>query len=140
MPPPTGVAVTGKAPLSPQAAAGVVRAVLAGERRRGLVSVAFVGRDRMRGLHARFKGAPRSTDVLAFTLTGPGSQLVGDIYVCPWFAAREARQRRIPLREEMVRLLVHGTLHVLGWDHPDGEERVRSPMWRRQERYVGRLA
>jgi probable rRNA maturation factor len=136
----TGVAVTGRSPLSPQVAAGVVRAVLSWERRRGLVSVAFVGRDRMRGLQARFKGRSRSTDVLAFALAGPGRQLVGDIYVCPWVAARQARRFRIPVREELIRLLVHGTLHVLGWDHPEGDGRTRSPMWRRQERYVGRLA
>ena len=42
-------------------------------------------------------------------------------------------------REEIVRLVVHGTLHVLGWDHPEDGDRMRSPMWRRQERYVGRL-
>jgi probable rRNA maturation factor len=36
--------------------------------------------------------------------------------------------------------VVHGTLHVLGWDHPDDESRTRSPMWRRQEQYVADLA
>jgi probable rRNA maturation factor len=65
---------------------------------------------------------------------------VGDVYVCPWVAAREAKARRVPLRQELVRLVVHGTLHVLGWDHPEDDTRVRSPMWRRQERYVERLA
>jgi ssRNA-specific RNase YbeY (16S rRNA maturation enzyme) len=39
-----------------------------------------------------------------------------------------------------VRLVVHGTLHVLGYDHPDGDHRTRSPMWQRQERYVKRFA
>ena len=41
---------------------------------------------------------------------------------------------------EVVRLLVHGTLHALGYDHPEGERRTRSKMWRRQERYVEALA
>jgi probable rRNA maturation factor len=44
------------------------------------------------------------------------------------------------VREELIRLVVHGTLHVLGYDHPDHGERERSPMWRRQERYVEALA
>jgi probable rRNA maturation factor len=35
---------------------------------------------------------------------------------------------------------VHGTLHALGWDHPEGPGRTRSAMWRRQERYVEALA
>jgi probable rRNA maturation factor len=65
---------------------------------------------------------------------------VGDVYVCRAVAEREAKRRGIPLRQELVRLVVHGTLHVLGWDHPDDDARVRAPMWRRQERYVGRLA
>jgi probable rRNA maturation factor len=39
-------------------------------------------------------------------------------------------------REEIARLVVHGTLHVAGHDHPDGESRTRSPMWKRQERIL----
>ena len=44
------------------------------------------------------------------------------------------------MEQELVRLAVHGTLHVLGYDHPNGAGRTRSAMWRRQERYVRRLA
>jgi probable rRNA maturation factor len=43
------------------------------------------------------------------------------------------------LRQELVRLVIHGTLHTLGHDHPDGDHRTRSPMWQRQERYVKRF-
>jgi probable rRNA maturation factor len=118
----------------------VVEAVLAGERRRGLVSVTFLGRDAMRRLNAEHTGHDRVTDVLSFALPQPDGTLVADLYVCPWVAAREARARRIPLRQEIVRLLIHGTLHALGHDHPDGEGRTASPMWRRQERYVEVLA
>src|SRR3972149_3868430 len=41
----------------------------------------------------------------------------------------------MPLAEEMVRVLVHGTLHALGYQHPEDHRRTRSRMWRRQERY-----
>ena len=117
----------------------VVKGVLAGERRTARISVTFVGRDGMRRLNRAYKQHDRPTDVLAFALGGPGG-LIGDVYVCPWIARREAAARRVPLREELVRLVVHGTLHVLGYDHPENGRRERSPMWRRQERYVEALA
>ena len=115
------------------------RAVLQGERRTAILSVAFVGRDRMRALNARWNGKDRVTDVLAFSLAGPGGNVAGDIYICPWVATREAAGRGIPLRRELLRLVVHGALHVLGYDHPAGEARTTSPMWRRQERYLRSL-
>jgi probable rRNA maturation factor len=118
----------------------VVSRVLEGERREGLVSVTFLGRDAMRRMNAEHKGRDAPTDVLAFPMTDGAGRVVGDVYVCPWVAAREAKARGVSLREELIRLVVHGTLHALGRTHPEGEGRTRSPMWRRQERYVGALA
>ncbi len=118
----------------------VVETVLHGERRRALISITFLGRDAMRRLNARHKGHDRPTDVLSFAMTDPAGAAIGDVYVCPWVAAREARSRGIPLRQELIRLVVHGTLHALGRDHPEDEDRTASPMWRRQERYVDALA
>ncbi len=110
------------------------------ERRNALISVTFLGRDSMRRLNAEHKGHDRPTDVLTFALTGPAGRIVGDVYICPWVARQEARARGISFREELIRLIVHGTLHALGRDHPEGPERTRSTMWRRQERYVEALA
>ena len=127
-------------PLSAALVRRVVEAVLRGERRRALVSVTFLGRDAMRRLNGRHKGHDRPTDVLSFALNDPTGATVGDVYVCAWVAEREARSRGIPLRQELIRLVVHGTLHALGRDHPEGAGRTTSPMWRRQERYVSALA
>lgn len=118
----------------------VARAVLAAEGRGARLSITFVGRERMRALNARYRGRDRPTDVLAFRLRAPDGPPLGDVYVCRWVAAREARARGIPLREELIRLVVHGTLHTLGYRHPEGPGRTRSRMWRRQERYVEALA
>ena len=126
-------------PLSRALVRRVVQAVLQAERRQGLVSVTFLGRDAMRRLNAAHKGHDQPTDVLTFAL-GRARQVVGDVYICPWVARREARARRIPLRQELIRLVVHGTLHAVGREHPEGPERTRSAMWRRQERYVEALA
>ena len=127
-------------PLSAGLVRRTVRTVLRGERRRASISVTFLGREAMRRLNATHKGHDRPTDVLSFALRDPSGGVLGDVYVCRWVAEREARSRGIPLREELIRLIVHGTLHALGRDHPEGEGRTSSAMWRRQERYVDALA
>jgi probable rRNA maturation factor len=126
-------------PLSRALVQRIVRAVLRAERRHALISVTFLGRDAMRRLNAEHKGHDRPTDVLTFRLRPPVGPPIGDVYISPWVARREARARGIPLREELIRLVVHGTLHALGRDHPEGQARTRSPMWRRQERYMEAL-
>jgi probable rRNA maturation factor len=135
------VVVSGRPlPLPPALVRRVVTRVLEGERREGLISVTFLGRDAMRRMNAEHKGRDVPTDVLTFAMTDGAGRAVGDVYVCPWVAAREAEARGVSAREELIRLLVHGTLHALGRTHPEGEGRTGSPMWRRQERYVGALA
>lgn len=115
-------------------AAGVV---LRGERRRASISVTFVGPTVMRRLNRRHLGHDRATDVLSFALPA-GELVLGDIYVCRAVAAAEARRRDIPLREELMRLVIHGVLHVLGYDHPEARGREASRMWKKQERYLAR--
>ncbi len=127
------------APLSLRRVVAAVRLVLERERLPAAVAVTFLGPTRMRELNHRWKGHDRPTDVLAFALPQQDGSLVGDIYICRAVAQREAAARGLPLREELLRLVVHGTLHVAGYDHPEDERRVRSPMWRRQERYLACL-
>lgn len=102
--------------------------------RRTRVELAVLDGAAMRRLNRRAFGRRRLTDVIAFALPQPDGSVVGDVYLCP-AAAPPATSPR----EELTRLAVHGTLHVLGYDHPDGPSRTRSAMWRRQERYVRRL-
>jgi probable rRNA maturation factor len=105
-----------------------------------LVSVTFLGTDAMAKLNSWYLGHSGPTDVIAFSFKRQSrrSPVVGDIYICPRVAAANARRLRISLREELSRLVVHGSLHLAGLDHPDDDTRTHSPMWRKQERIVGR--
>ena len=107
------------------------------------VELTLLGGAAMRRLNRRATGRRGLTDVIAFPLPQPDGTVLGDVYVCPDVAERwvkgRGRGKREGVEEELVRLAVHGTLHVLGFDHPEGPGRTRSAMWRRQERYVRRL-
>jgi probable rRNA maturation factor len=107
------------------------------------VEVALLDAAAMRRLNRRVTGRRGLTDVLAFGLPQPDGRVLGDVYVCPEAAERYVATHQSGERgavgEELTRLTVHGTLHVLGYDHPEGVGRTRSAMWRRQERYVRRL-
>lgn len=103
-----------------------------------MVSVTFHSSQRMRALNRQTFGRDRATDVIAFPMRH-GGVLVGDLYVCPSWARRAAKERSLPVTEELLRLLVHGTLHLLGYDHSEGAGRTRSRMWQRQETYVNQL-
>jgi len=138
--PPRQVTVQGRhPPVSRSAITRAAALVLRGERRQASLSITFAGPGSMRTLNRRWKGADRATDVLAFSLPGPGGAMAGDIYICPQVALREAARLGVTPREELLRMVVHGVLHVLGYDHPVGSDRLHSPMWRRQERYLRKI-
>ena len=106
-----------------------------------LLSIAFVGKTAMTSLNAKYLRKRRPTDVIAFSFQNPagGSATVGDIYICPEVARSNARRQHVPVKEELLRLVVHGVLHTLGHDHPEGENRTSSRMWRRQEEILASL-
>lgn len=106
---------------------------------RAHVEITLLDAAAMRRLNRRATGRRGLTDVIAYTLPQADGSIVGDVYICPDAAADWAGEPG-GLETELVRLAVHGTLHVLGYDHPAGSSRTRSAMWRRQERYVARLA
>ena len=91
----------------------------------------------MARLNRRHLGHSGATDVISFGFAPtPHAGVVGDVYLCPDVARANAHAAGCGVREELLRLVVHGTLHVLGWDHPVDRARESSPMWRRQEQLL----
>lgn len=118
----------------PARLAAAAEAVLQAEGRGGTqLSVTVVGDARIAGLHERYLGVSGPTDVIAFPLEDdlPGEQTLGEVVVSVETAAREASQRGISLEEELLRYVIHGTLHLLGYDDHEPAERER--MHARQE-------
>jgi probable rRNA maturation factor len=131
-----------RVPLARHAVADAARVALRAEGvRDALVSITMLSRTTMARLNRRHLGHTGATDVISFGFQRPSSRdpVVGDIYVCPDVARANAHERGVSVREEVTRLVVHGTLHVLGYDHPEDESREASAMWSRQERIVRRL-
>ncbi len=127
-------------PVDEDALLILARATMLGE---GLgsaeLSVSLVEETEMEALHARFMGEPGPTDVLSFPMDEDVAdededdvRVLGDVVICPSVAA--TNDPGDP-EAELRLLLVHGILHLLGYDHE--READRAEMWARQERYCG---
>lgn len=130
--------LSGRIPLSRERVTRIASTVLRAERVRDAnLSITFVSNRSIAVLNRRHLGHHGPTDVISFELgrSAPGAPIVGDIYIAPDVARDNARAVGVPISEELARLVVHGTLHVLGYSHPEGSrgDRTTSPMWQRQE-------
>jgi probable rRNA maturation factor len=100
------------------------------------VTVRIVGTEEARALNRNFSGKDRPTNVLTFIMR-ERPRLEGDIALCAPVIAREARAGRKSTAAHYAHLLVHGVLHLQGYDH-DTEREARQ-MERRESRVVARL-
>jgi probable rRNA maturation factor len=98
------------------------------------LSIAFVTNAAIRKINRQFLKHDFVTDVISFPL---GTDLVGELVISAEFAVGEARLRKIPVEEELLRYVAHGILHLLGYDDHDPADRER--MWKRQERELARI-
>jgi probable rRNA maturation factor len=98
----------------------------------GELSITLVDDDEMARLNGEWLGHTGSTDVIAFSL-GSVESVLGDVYIAPDTASRNASGHGIGLPQEILRLVIHGTLHVVGYDHPEGPDRDATEMYRLQE-------
>lgn len=93
------------------------------------LSILFVGAEHIRRLNARYAGDDYATDVLAFPMAEDEDDddeplMIGDVVVCPEIARENAAKAGSTLDRELKTLVVHGTLHLLGYDHQNDAQRA----------------
>jgi probable rRNA maturation factor len=136
------------APLAVTVQYGVRRAGLPGRtslerwaraalRRGADITVRFVGAAEGRALNRAYRGRDYATNVLTFVYPGAGRNLSGDIVLCAPVVAREARDQGKPAAAHFAHLVVHGLLHLQGYDH-DGRREARR-MEALEKRILGEL-
>lgn len=101
------------------------------------LGILLVGDQRMKSLNHRYRGKDRTTDVLAFAMREAphaSAGLLGDVVIAVPTAVRQAKEGGRSLDEELTVLLVHGILHLCGYDHERSEQEARR--MQRRERMV----
>ncbi|MBU1895363.1 rRNA maturation RNase YbeY [Patescibacteria group bacterium] len=102
------------------------------------IGIHLVGESRIRSLNRVYRGVDMITDVLSFD-TGEGhlgdeGKDLGDIFICPIQVCRQAKIFEVGEKQEFVRMLVHGILHLVGYDHKKKDEAQK--MFDLQEKFV----
>jgi probable rRNA maturation factor len=102
-----------------------VRAAIGAQRRSAEVSLRIVDEAEMSELNGRYRGKPQPTNVLSFPVELPPEVKLphlGDIVICAAVVEREAREQHKTATDHWAHMLIHGTLHLLGFDHIDATE------------------
>ncbi|MFA7244582.1 MAG: rRNA maturation RNase YbeY [Candidatus Magasanikbacteria bacterium] len=119
----------------------IVSDVLSQQKRKGNISVHIVGDKKIRDINKIYRDKDKVTDVISFAIE-EGENIfdfidekdLGDIFICANQIRRQAKENNISEKEEMIRMLVHGILHILGYDHL--QEVDAKKMFALQEKFV----
>ncbi len=102
-----------------------VDAALDGRRDGGEICVRIVDADESRALNHQYRGKDKPTNVLSFPFEVPEGvplDLLGDLVICAEVVADEAAQQHKPEQHHWAHMVIHGTLHLLGFDHINDED------------------
>ncbi len=100
-------------------------AALEGRREEGELTVRIVAPEESQALNRDYRGKDKPTNVLSFPFEAPPGveiPLLGDLVVCAEVVAREAEEQGKALQAHWAHMIVHGTLHLLGYDHIEDDE------------------
>lgn len=98
--------------------------------------VVFVDRNEALALNKKYRKKNYATDVLSFSSDEPG--VVGELVICPKVISRQAKEHGLLVREELGYMVLHGFLHLLGFDHEKSKSQAKK-MFALQDRLFDRL-
>lgn len=115
---------------------GVAKIILRGENKEdSLLSIALVGQREIRELSKKYRGKNKPTDVLSFIIKELG---LGQIVICPQVVKKNAKKYDLTFKKESARVLIHGVLHLLGYDH-EKDEQLAEKMRKKEEIYFSKI-
>ncbi len=105
---------------------GVAKKVLKGENRQTEnLSIAFVTPAEIQELNKRYRKKDQPTDVLSFEKVSDFKDECAEIIICPYYVREQARDSTLSLKKELAKMLIHGILHTLGYDHEVSEAEAK---------------
>lgn len=129
----------------------IISAVLKGEKveKKVELSIALIGSGRMRKLNRKYRSKNRVTDVLAFPESevifekfkiGPlkKAKSLGEIIICLREVKKNSKRFESGFEKELARVVIHGALHLLGYEDEKGEEKAKE-MEKKQEKYLSEI-
>ncbi|MFA6190555.1 MAG: rRNA maturation RNase YbeY [Candidatus Staskawiczbacteria bacterium] len=123
----------------------VAKIVLKGENRKTeTLSLAFVSKSEIKKLNKKFRKKNKATDVLSFELDVPfgfaqgKNKFLGEIIICPEVVRDNAKKYNISVKQEMTKMLIHGILHLCGYDH-EKSKKDEKIMEEKQEKYLAEI-
>jgi len=112
----------------------LVEYVLNKEERNAEIRVVYVQDEEIQALNKKYLQHDYVTDVISFPLDEENGVVEGEVYVCIDQAKRQAEEHSVPVRREVSRLVIHGVLHIIGYDDATPDE--RSFMQQKEDEYL----
>lgn len=118
---------------------GVAKKVLSGENRaRENLSVAFVSPEEIQKLNEKYRKRNNPTDVLSFEKVSQFKDEFSEVVICPKVVKDDTADSPLSLKKEMTKVLIHGILHILGYDHEKSKKETEI-MAEKEKKYFSKI-
>lgn len=119
--------------------AGVAKKVLKGENKeRENFSIAFISAAEIHSLNKKYRKKDMPTDVLSFEKSSDLEEEYSEVVICPSVVKEQVQNSHLPFKKELAKMLIHGMLHALSYDHEiSKEEEIK--MFKKQDYYLSKV-